>query len=55
MHLFKDKIVPELETFDIAYHSDDNKDYDPEIQKDISDHDSEERGDINEFDDDDPC
>ena len=47
MHLFRDEIVPEIETSDNEHHSESNKDYDPEMEKDIidDDHDSEERGD----------
>ena len=52
MHPFRDEIVSEVETSDNEHHSDKDKEYDPRIEKDISDdHDSEERGDI---EDDDP-
>ena len=42
MHLFRDKMVPEIETFDNKHHSELDKDYDPEMEKDIID--DEERG-----------
>ena len=47
MHLFRDEIVPEIETSDNEHHSESDKDYDPEMEKDIidDDHDAEERGD----------
>ena len=52
MHLFRDEIVPEVETSDNAHHSDMDKDYNPEMEKDISDdHDLEVRADK---EDDDP-
>ena len=53
MQLFRDEIVPEIETLDNEHHSELDKDYDPQMEKDIidDDHDSEERGDK---DDDDP-
>ena len=54
MHIFRDEIVLEEVTSNIEHHSDNHKDYDPWIEKDIGDHDSEERGDINESNDDDP-
>ena len=39
-----------METSDIEHNSDDDKDYDLELEKDISDHDSEEKGDISDDD-----
>ena len=35
MHLFRDEIVPEIETSDNKHHSKSDKDYDPEMEKDI--------------------
>ena len=43
MHLFRDEIVPEIETSDNEHHSESDKDYDPEMEKDIID--EKERGD----------
>ena len=41
MHLFRDEIVPKVQTFDNEHHNDTDKDSDPEMEKDISDdHDS---------------
>ena len=53
IHLFRDKIVPEIKTSDNEHHSESDKDYDPQMEKDIidDDHGSEERGDK---EDDDP-
>ena len=47
MHLFRDEIVPEIETSDNEHHSESNKDYNHEMEKDIidDDHDSKERAD----------
>ena len=51
MHLFRDEIIPEVETSDNEHHSESDKNYDPKIEKDIiDDHDSEER-DVKEDDD----
>ena len=46
MHLFRDEIVPDIETSNNEHHSESDKDYDPEMEKDIiDDHDSDERSD----------
>ena len=37
MHLFRDEIVHEVEISDNEHHSDNDKDYDPGMEKDISD------------------
>ena len=51
MHLFREKIVLEVETFDNEHHSDKDKEYDSRMEKDISDdHHCEERGDIGDDD-----
>ena len=39
MHLFRDKIVPEIETSNNEHHSESDKDYDPEMEKNITDDD----------------
>ena len=43
MHLFRDEIVPEIETSDNEHHSESDKDYDPEMDKNLIN--DEERGD----------
>ena len=43
MHLFRDEIVPKIETSDNEDHSESDKDYDPEMDKNLID--DEERGD----------
>ena len=47
MHIFRDEIVIEIETSDNEHHIESDKNYDPEMEKDMidDDHDSEERGD----------
>ena len=47
MHLFSNEIIPEIETSDNEHHNESDKDYDPEMEKDIinDDHDSKERAD----------
>ena len=51
MHLFRDKIILKVETSNNEHHSDKDKDYDPGMEKDISDdHDSKKRGNISDDD-----
>ena len=39
MHLFRDEIVPEIETLDDVVHSESDKEYDPRKEMDINDDD----------------